>query len=78
MPFIRASRQQSPIVSAELRNPFKGLKSIIAAGNIPIGCMLAYLKNLVGAPAPPNTWVECDGQLLNDPGSPFDGVNIPA
>ena len=67
----------APIVSAELRNQFNGLKAIIDAGNVPVGCVLAYLKSFPGAPALPASWAECNGQTLSDADSPFNGQVIP-
>ena len=65
------------ILSAELRDQFNGLKAIIDAGNVPVGCVLAYLKTLSGIPALPNSWVECNGQVLSDAQSPLNGQTIP-
>jgi len=67
----------SPIVSAELRNQFTGLKAIMDAGNVPVGCVLAYLKSFTGVPALPGSWVECNGQVLSDAASPLNGQTIP-
>ena len=67
----------SPIVSAELRNQFNGLKAIIDAGNVPVGCVLAYLKSFPATPALPAAWAECNGQVLNDAQSPFNGATLP-
>ena len=67
----------APIVSAELRNQFNGLKSLIDLGMVPVGCLMPWLKTFPGTPALPANWVECDGQILNDAESPFDGAPMP-
>lgn len=43
----------------------------------PVGSVIAWLKTLAGTPALPAGWVECAGQVLDDPESVFDGVTIP-
>ncbi|HEY0548937.1 MAG TPA: hypothetical protein VGF13_04995 [Verrucomicrobiae bacterium] len=45
--------------------------------SVPIGCPVAYLKNLPGMPALPGNYVECNGQVLSDAQSPLDGVTLP-
>ena len=45
---------------------------------VPIGCILAWLKNFAGTPSIPSGFVECNGQVLNDAESVFDGETIPA
>ena len=66
----------SPIVSAELRNQFNGLKALIDDA-APIGCLKAWLKNFPGVPALPASWAECSGQVVNDPQSPLNGQTLP-
>lgn len=44
---------------------------------IPIGTVVAFLKNLTGTPPLPDGWVECNGQTLNDCCSRYHGVQIP-
>lgn len=45
----------------------------------PIGSVIAWLKSLgiTHTPALPNGWVECNGQVLSDAGSPYNGDTIP-
>ena len=43
----------------------------------PIGAVVPWLKTLTGCPALPAGWVECDGSVLSDAESPFDGETIP-
>jgi len=35
------------------------------------------MKNLPGVPSLPDSFVECNGQVLNDPGSQLNGQQIP-
>ena len=65
------------IASAELRNQFTGLKSLIDAGSAPIGSVVAWLKSFPNTPALPASWAECNGQVLSDAASPFDGAALP-
>jgi len=43
----------------------------------PIGSVMAWLKSLTGCPALAENWVECNGQVLSDAESPFNGETIP-
>ena len=63
----------APIVSAELRNQFNGLHD----GNAPVGGVMAWLKSFPNTPALPASWAECNGQILADAESPFDGQTLP-
>lgn len=51
--------------------------NFIGTGIVPIGAVLPWLKNLTGAPDLPDGWAECNGQVLNDPQSVFNGQTIP-
>jgi len=44
---------------------------------VPIGTILPWAKSLSGVPALWDGWVECNGQVLSDAGSPINGVTIP-
>ncbi len=49
-----------------------------AGANLPLGTILAWHKSLTGTPPQlPDGWVECNGQTLSDPASPYDGQAIP-
>lgn len=52
-------------------------QSIGSLGLSPIGSVVAWLKSLTGTPAIPTGWVECNGQVLDDEESLYDGVTIP-
>ena len=43
----------------------------------PIGSIIAWHKDFSNTPALPYGWVECNGQTLNDPGSPYHNQVIP-
>ncbi len=44
---------------------------------MPVGTILAWHKSLSGTPLLPIQFVECNGQILNDPSSPYNGQAIP-
>lgn len=50
--------------------------TVIPAG-VPVGCVVGWLKSQTNTPALPREWVECNGQTLNLPGSPYDGLAVP-
>src|SRR5881394_3776492 len=66
----------SPLDAGEMRNQLNGPKALIDAV-YPVGCVSGYLKSLPNAPALPGTWVECNGQVLNDAQSPLNGQTLP-
>ncbi|KKK85413.1 hypothetical protein LCGC14_2773530, partial [marine sediment metagenome] len=43
----------------------------------PIGSVLAWMKSFPNTPALPSGWVECNGQVLDDAASVYDGETIP-
>lgn len=43
----------------------------------PIGSIIAWHKSLNSSVTRPPEWVECNGQVLSDPESPYDGMTIP-
>ena len=48
-----------------------------AAIGAPIGGVIAWLKTMTNTPALPPEFVECNGQVLADPDSPYNGQTIP-
>ncbi len=46
-------------------------------GIAPIGSIQAWVKSMPGTPALPTGWVECNGAVLADAGSPYNGQTIP-
>jgi hypothetical protein len=66
------------VSAAELRGQFNALHSLIGgAAGVPVGSVVAWLKNLSGVPTLPDGWIECNGQVVNDPASPLHGVTLP-
>ncbi len=55
-----------------------GNGAISGGDNLPLGTILAWHKNFDGSipPLPPG-WLECDGQEITDPDSPYVGMNTP-
>jgi hypothetical protein len=49
----------------------------LAATQVPIGGIISWCKDTTGVPALPPNFVECNGQILNDPESPLDGQFMP-
>lgn len=43
----------------------------------PTGTVIAYLKSFTGTPALSSAWVECNGQVLSDASSPYNGRTLP-
>lgn len=53
---------------------------VVVGGNQPIppiGSIIAWHKSMSGTPSLPYGWVECNGQTLNDPASPYHNQTIP-
>ena len=46
-------------------------------GDVPIGGIIPWLKNLTGVPNLPDGWVLCDGSVVTDNLSLLNGVTIP-
>ena len=44
---------------------------------VPIGSVVAWLKDFTNTPALPEGWVECDGSAISDAASPYNGQNAP-
>ncbi len=49
----------------------------VGSDPVPIGGIIPWAKNIPGVPALPANYVECNGQVLNDPQSPLNGQTIP-
>ena len=43
----------------------------------PIGAVIAWLKSFTNTPNLPDGWVECDGSVLSDGDSVYDGQTLP-
>ncbi|MCP4129739.1 MAG: tail fiber protein [bacterium] len=56
-----------------LQNEITSLKEVSA----PVGSIQAWDKNLAGTPDIPAGWVECNGQVVSDAESVYNGVAVP-
>jgi hypothetical protein len=65
--------ETSPILTG--RTQIETLTSSIT--NPPIGAIIAWLKSFTNTPSLPDGWVECDGSVLSDGNSVYDGETIP-
>ncbi len=69
------------VTPAHVRHALDQLASRLAAmeaGIIsPIGAIVAWHKSFANTPALPAGWVECDGSVLSDSASVYDGQTIP-
>ncbi len=45
--------------------------------SLPVGALIAWHKNFPGTPELPDGWTECNGQVLDDPESPYNGQMLP-
>lgn len=76
MELVQSSPNTPDGVTIQLNS--SGQLEVINYGyNVPLGSIIAWAKSLAGVPAIPAGWVECNGQVLNDPLSLLDGTTIP-
>lgn len=61
---------------AQVRTDNQNMMSVIS-NSIPVGTITAWHKNMRGTPVLPNGWVECNGQILSDSKSVYNGSTIP-
>lgn len=47
------------------------------ATSVPIGSIIAWLKSFTNTPSIPSGWVECDGSVLSDSDSVYNGATLP-
>ena len=52
----------------------KGVNGTLA---YPIGSVMAWLKSFPNTPVLTAGWVECNGQILSDAESPYNGITLP-
>ena len=45
--------------------------------SVPVGGIVAWNKSMSGTPALSDGWAECNGQVLDDPASPYHGQSVP-
>jgi len=61
----------------DIENEMNGVTNNSIGVKCPIGSVLAWLKTYTSTPALPNGWVECNGQVLSDADSVYNGQTIP-
>ncbi len=68
----------NPIVPRQriLSVPY-AINAFNASGTSPIGSITAWHRDFENTPPLPEGWVQCDGQVLDDPSSPYHGKTIP-
>ena len=49
----------------------------VGVGDAPIGSIVAWLKSFTNTPSIPQGWVECDGSVLSDSDSVYNGATLP-
>lgn len=52
---------------------FAGAPAFGQVDDPPAGSVVAWQESLESVPALPDGWVECNGQVLDDRASPFNG-----
>jgi hypothetical protein len=45
--------------------------------DVPIGSIIAWHKSFANTPSLPNNFLECDGSVINDSDSPYNGQTLP-
>ncbi len=86
MPFDpNLPQENTDLDAAQMRAQLIALKALIDAlqaqvnnlsDPLPVGSIVGWQKSRANIPALPGTWVECNGQVLNDPESPFHGQTM--
>jgi len=51
--------------------------ALVIPGVIPIGAIIAWHKSMAGVPALDDSFLECDGSIINDVDSPMNGETLP-
>ncbi len=51
--------------------------SSAGVGIVPVGTIIAWVKSFPNTPPLPDNFIECNGQILNDPASPYNGLSMP-
>lgn len=63
----------TPAVAADVNANFRTVWNAV----LPVGSIIAWHKSLPNTPALPANFVECNGQLISDPESPYNGRSAP-
>jgi len=77
--FTAGDTAKAEEVNANFQYLVDQINALVAGSNalIPVGTIMAWHKDFPNTPPLPASWVECKGQILNDPSSPYDGQTIP-
>jgi len=68
---------QFTAMSVSLARELVSLTQSIALSLTPVGAIIAWHKNAAtNFPPLPANWLECNGQTVNDPTSPFHGLTL--
>lgn len=67
---------QQPMEKLQVAGNIKA-DTFIGYGVVPVGSVIAWHKSLPGTPALPDGWVECNGQVIADPQSVYNGQTAP-
>jgi hypothetical protein len=70
----------APLRSAPMREQLQALKALVdaaAQAAEPIGTIKAWARDFPNTPPLSAHWLECNGQTVNDPASPYHGQALP-
>lgn len=65
------------VQSQEAQEAVTALQAVMDYAHVPVGSIIAWHKSLQGSPVLQDGWVECNGQTVSDPASPYNGKNVP-
>jgi hypothetical protein len=75
---IRAGADQEMTPRQQITtSAFSHRAELLSSPIVPVGAIVAWDKSMPGTPALSDGWVECNGQVLSDAQSPYDGQTIP-
>lgn len=75
--FVIGYKLNNSFVTADNYSPQRITKQERPKMTVPIGTINYWHKSLEGCPELPADWAECNGQILVDPDSPFNGKTLP-
>jgi len=77
--FTAGDTARAEEVNANFQYLVDQINALVAGSNalIPVGTIMAWHKDFPNTPPLPASWVECNGQVLSDTLSPYDGQTIP-
>lgn len=77
--FLKPSEDDDQVLKAAGKRKIPSNVAGVAgtSSGFPVGALLPWLKSYANTPALEADWVECDGNVINDAESPFNGQNSP-